>query len=704
MDVLMKKWGWKKSVLSPWFAMALNVLMLFVVYAIGRAEYIFENYSYFAESLREGNLWNIFATGAVFDTPGIFYTNALYILLMLLPLHYKEREEYYLFCKWLFVIVNSIAFIANLADSVYFPYTMKRTTWDTLNEFSNESNLGGVFGVELVRHWYLVLLAVPVIWGMWKCYAMPGTATTRKGGVKYYILSVLGLIVAGCTVAGGIRGGWLNHWYLYFAALGIGYYGWREYKAERRKRAALFAAIAVIMIAVAPVGGWRHRDIRPIALSNANAYARRPVEVSAILNTPFAMLRTINSQSFVNPHYFADDAEAERIFTPVHVPVAGDSVMLSEYNVVILILESFGEEYISELNRSVLGERSVGYAPFLDSLARVSTRWSHTYDNGTKSIDAMPSILASIPKMGKPFVLTSSAMNPIDALPALLRDRGYETSFFHGARTGSMGFDGFSRLVGFENYHGREDFNEDSRFDGDRDFDGYWAIWDEPFLQYYALKMTEMKQPFMTALFTASSHHPFRVPREYEGKFDKGTLPIHQTIGYSDHALRMFFETASRQPWYDRTLFVITNDHTNARDHDEYRSDIGAFHGPLLLFDPSGKLSPGVREGIAQQIDIMPTVLGLIGFDKPYTAYGIDLMNTRPEDEWAVNFINDVFQLTKGGYVLQFDGTRSIGLYGIDDHLMDKNLIEEASLRQVKDSMERQLKALIQVYMMHKGR
>lgn len=704
MDVLMNKLGWKKSVLSPWFAVALNVLMLFVVYAIGRAEYILENYSYFAESVREGNLWNIFVAGAIFDTPGIFYTNLIYILLMLFPLHFKEREGYYRFCKWLFVTVNSAAFIANLADSVYFPYTMKRTTWDTLNEFSHESNLAGVFGVELGRHWYLVLLSVLVIWGMWKCYAMPGTSTTRRGGTRYYLLSVLGLVVAGCTVAGGIRGGWLNHWYLYFIALGIGYFGWRQYNAGWRKRTVLLAVIAIAVMAVAPIGGWRHRDIRPIALSNANAYAGRPVEVSAILNTPFAMLRTVNSQSFVNPHYFADDSEAEKIFTPVHNPVPSDSVKLGDYNVVVLILESFGEEYISELNRRVLGKDATGYAPFMDSLARVSTRWMHTYDNGTKSIDAMPSILASIPKMGKPFVLTSSAMNPIEGLPALLRDKGYETSFFHGARTGSMGFDGFSRLVGFENYYGREDFNDDSRFDGDRDFDGYWAIWDEPFLQYYALKMSEMKQPFMTTLFTASSHHPFRVPREYEGKFDKGTLPIHQTIGYSDHALRRFFETVSRQPWYNRTLFVITNDHTNARDHDEYRSDIGAFHGPLLLFDPSGRLSPGVREGIAQQIDIMPTVLGLIGYDKPYTAYGVDLMNTLPEDGWAVNFINDVFQLTKGGYVLQFDGKKSVGLYAIDDHLMAKNMIDDAELRPVKDSMERQLKALIQVYMIRKGR
>ncbi|MDE7160031.1 MAG: LTA synthase family protein [Muribaculaceae bacterium] len=704
MDYLMKRLGWRESVLSPWFATALNVLLLYVVYALARAEFMLENGSYFAESLREGNLWNIFAAGAAFDTPGIFYTNLLYILLMLLPLHLKERPGFYAVCKWLFIVVNSIALIANVADSVYFPYTMKRTTWDTLGEFSHESNLIGVFGIEMLRHWYLVLFVAILIWGMWKLYAMPGTTATRRGGVKYYVCSVIGLIVAGCTVAGGIRGGWLNHWYLYFAALAAWYAGWRAYKSRRTLFATLCAVAAVIMVALAPIGGWRHRDIRPIALSNANAHAGRPVEVSAILNTPFAMIRTINSQAYVNPHYFKSDEEAERIFSPVRVPVAADSALLKGHNVVIIIMESFGEEYIAELNRRVLGDRSKGYAPFMDSLARVSTRWVHTLDNGTKSIDAMPSILASIPKLGKPFVLTSSAMNPIDALPALLRKHGYETAFFHGARTGSMGFDGFARLVGFERYYGRENFDEDARFGGDKDFDGYWAIWDEPFMQYYALKMSEMKQPFMTALFSASSHHPFRVPEEYEGKFDKGTLPIHQTIGYSDHALRRFFETASKQPWYGNTLFIVTNDHTNARAYDEYRSDAGAFHGPLLIFDPSGRLGSGEREGIAQQIDIMPTVLSLVGHDAPYTAYGMDLTSAQPGDEWAVSYINDIYQLTRGDYLLQFDGKKSIGLYGIDDHLMAHNMINDPAKAPVIKEMETRLKALIQVYMVRKAR
>lgn len=698
--------GRRSGYAAPVIAAAYNILLLFPVYAITRIEYWIENYSYFAESVGISDLPRLLCSGVVFDTPGILYTNALYILMMLFPLHYKEHPGYYKVCKWVYAVVNSLAVLLNVADSVYFPYSLKRTTWDAVSEFNNESNLVGILGIEVVRHWYLILFVALVIWGMWRLYLTPNTEITRRGGRKYYAVAFSGLIIASCTVAAGIRGGWLNHWYLYLIALVLSYISWIFYSTSRRVVAGILVCLALISLAVAPIGGWRHRDIRPIALSNANAFAHRPVETSLILNTPFALIRTVNSQSFVNPHYF-NDVQALEIYSPVHTPPSQtprDSILFRRRNVVIIILESFGEEYIGSLNRKVIGSRSVGYAPFLDSLANVSLRWSHSYDNGTKSIDAMPSIMASIPKLGKPFILTSSAMEPIEGLPAILSKEGYTTAFFHGARTGSMGFDGFARLVGFERYYGREDFNMDDRFGGDDDFDGYWAIWDEPFMQYYALQMSELPQPFMTAIFTASSHHPFRLPKRYEGHFPEGELPIHKTIGYTDMALRRFFETASAQPWYNNTIFVITNDHTNARNYDEYRSDIGAFHGPILIYDPSGLLEREERPGIAQQIDIMPTLLHLLGYEGEFVAYGTDLIGCPANDSWAVNSINNIYQWVQGEYVLQFDGKKPVGLYHIDDVLMSCNLVNQPEYTEIANDMTDRLKAMIQVYMLRQAR
>lgn len=205
-----------------------------------------------------------------------------------------------------------------------------------------------------------------------------------------------------------------------------------------------------------------------------------------------------------------------------------------------------------------------------------------------------------------------------------------------------------------------------------------------------------MKEPFMTAIFTASNHHPFPIPGKYEKRFPTGTMKIHPTVGYTDNALREFFATARKQPWFDNTVFVITNDHTNMRDHDQYRSSIGAFYGPILIYDPSGDIIPGERNAIAQQTDIMPTILNHLGYDEPYVAFGCDLLSTAPDDTWAVNYTNNTYQYVKDGYILLFDGTKSIGLYNINDHLLENNLIGKVS--QAK-KMELELKGIIQSYM-----
>jgi phosphoglycerol transferase MdoB-like AlkP superfamily enzyme len=289
-------------------------------------------------------------------------------------------------------------------------------------------------------------------------------------------------------------------------------------------------------------------------------------------------------------------------------------------------------------------------------------------------------------------------MNHVDGLASLLAQEGYETAFFHGAQRGSMGFQAFARATGFGTYYGREDFVADSRFDGDADFDGTWAIWDEPFLQYYAAKMGEMREPFMTALFTASSHHPYVVPEKYSDRYPEEGIIIHKCIRYTDMALSRFFQSASRQPWYKNTLFVLTSDHTNLSDHEYYQTDLGGFCSPIVLFDPSGELlgEPRIENKIAQQIDILPTVLGLLNYQKPYFAFGIDVLRTPADETWAVNYLNGIYQYVRQGHLLQFDGQHTRAVYALDDSLMHHNL---AGRWPQQKAMERQLKAIIQQYM-----
>ena len=621
----------------------LNLLMVYATYFVARLIYLFINYSYFEQGLTLQHLKEMLHGGLVFDTSAILVTNIPYIVLMLLPVHRKENRTYQQLCRWVFVIINGLAFLVNLCDSVYFRYTMRRTTTTVFNEFSNEGNLIGIFLREAWGHLYLVLIFVLIVWGLYRFYQSTGGWAIRCRWWQYDIAMVLSMLFAAPFVVAGIRGGFTT-------------------------------------------------AVRPITISNANQYVNRPIEAALVLNTPFSLYRTIGKDVFIVPNYFADKQEMERVYSPVHP--AADSLAMTKKNVVILIVESFGREYIGALNRQLENGHYEGYTPFVDKLISKSITFTHSYCNGRKSIDGMPSILSSIPMFVEPFFLTPASMNHVGGIASLLAGEGYQTAFFHGAQRGSMGFQAFARTTGFQAYYGREDYESDSRFGGHADFDGTWAIWDEPFLQYYAEKMSEMNEPFMTAVFTASSHHPYEVPRQYKDTYPEEGIVIHKCIRYTDMAIGKFFETVSRKPWFQNTIFVLTSDHTNLSDHAEYQTDLGGFCSPIIIYEP-GK-TPEVQDKIAQQIDILPTVMGMLNYPKPFFAFGIDLLHTESDDTWAVNYLNGIYQYVKHGHVLQFDGQKSVGLYSLDDRLMRQNLVGQ---RPEQQPMERELKAIIQQYM-----
>lgn len=211
--------------------------------------------------------------------------------------------------------------------------------------------------------------------------------------------------------------------------------------------------------------------------------------------------------------------------------------------------------------------------------------------------------------------------------------------------------------------------------------------------------MGKLKEPFMTTVFTASSHHPFVVPEQYKAQYPEEHLPIQKCIRYTDMAIGKFFETASRQPWFENTIFVLTSDHTNMSDHAEYQTDLGGFCSPIIIFDPSNPVGE-IQDKIAQQIDILPTILGMLGYQKPYFAFGIDVLHTPKEKTWAVNYLNGIYQYVAGDYVLQFDGKKTIGLYALSDSLMKNNLTGKTkSPLPTGKGMEERLKAIIQQYM-----
>ena len=640
---------------SPVWGLAWNLLVVYVAYTLCRAIFLTLNWSLYAGTLSLSHTMELFGAGLLFDTPAILYTNAAILLMFLLPLHYKESPVYYRVARWIYVIVNSIAVYVNLMDCVYFPFTGKRTTASVFAEFSNESTgeMFKIFGGQFLSHWYLVLLAAAITWAFWKLFRPVPERIQRPTGLsRYYLLRIVALLVA-------------------------------------------------IPLCIAAIRGGFTKATRPITISNANQYVNRPAETGIVLNTPFSIFRTLKKTPFVVPDYMSDE-EALALYTPLHQP--HDSIAFMPRNVVVLILESYSKQHIGFYNKTLRNGTYKGFTPFLDSLIETGAMtFKYSYANGRKSIEGMPSVLSSLPNFVEPLFLTPASLNSMSGLARELGEhKGYTTAFFHGAQNSSMGFHAFARATGFKQYFGRDEYNADPNFNGDDDFDGTWAIWDEEFFQFYAQQMNKMREPFMTALFSASSHDPFVIPEKYKGRFPQGERPLQECVAYTDYALKRFFETASQQPWFKNTLFVITADHVSQQIDPFYCTTLGNYCVPIILYAPGDASLRGYdEERVVEQIDIMPTVLSYLHYDQPYIAFGCDMLNGSADEGFALHWLpeSSSYEYVWGDYALQFDGKQVTSAYAYRTDSTFSNNVLSSMPPAILDRMQRQMKSVIQQYM-----
>ncbi len=622
---------------NEFLVLAYRFAILFLFYAVFRVTFYLMNTELFPHVTLSGFM-RIMKGGLLFDNSALIYLNILYFLFFVLSFKFKYNGGYKKFLKGLFLTVNGVGFALNSIDIIYYRFILKRSTFNVIDILKNEQNMGKLWVQFIIDFWYVALFFVLMMILLSMAYSV---LQPRRSAIKNNFVYVLVSLVVLVAVSA-------------FSVIGIR-------------------------------GGYRH-STRPITLSNAGAYVDSPEEMAIVLNTPFSIIRTIGKKSFTQMSFFEPESKAGEVFSVVR-QYNFDNKPLKK-NVVVIILESFSREFLGVFNPMLEDGKYRGYTPFLDSLAHESLIFRNAYANGRKSIDAMPSVLAGIPALVLPYVVSEYSSNKINSLANILGAEGYNSAFFHGAPNGSMGFDAFARIAGFQNYYGKNEYANDA------DFDGIWGIWDDKFFRYFGNKMNEIEEPFVTALFSLSSHHPFKVPAEYEGVFPTGPLPVQECIGYTDNALRLFFNQIKTMPWYENTLFVITADHSIVPEHDEYKNNVEAFGVPLIFFTPDGSISKGVETRLAQQIDIMPTVLGYVGVEQPFVAFGNNLLDSN-SDKFVVNYSNEVYQFMMNGKVIYFDGKKITGVYNYaDDHYLKNNMQGQLDVNEE----EQMLKAVIQQF------
>jgi len=625
-----------------------RLFLTYVFYVVARLLFVVYNFSI----LEISSVWELIKLcyhGLIFDTAAIFYLNSLFVLCSMLPLGINTNVGYQKFLFYVYFGFNLLGYATNFIDFGYYKFIYNRTTISEWDVVKNESNLWQMVFRFSYSYWHIFVLFCFLAW-LWiflykKIKIKP--EKYQKNKLLYVTTSVVCFLIVAALMVGGIRGG--------------------DFK----------------------------KSTRPINLVDANRYVTNIHHADVILNTPFAIIRTINKNNFKALNFNISESEIEQLLSPIK---SYPPQSKSKPNVVLFITESYGREYLGAFNKHRNIPDYQSFTPFLDSLANHSLIFSNAFANGRKSIHGMSSVLAGIPSFTDAYTSSPYAKQPVESLVSTLKSVGYDTSFFHGAPNGSMGFLGFSNILGFDHYYGKTEFNDDSQFDG------FWGIWDEPFFQFMKTTLDQKQTPFMATIFTVSSHEPYVVPNQYKDLFPKGYLPMHKCVGYTDFAFRKFFEAAKKEPWFNNTIFIITADHGNQIYYDEYKKAVNRFAVPILFYDPNGKYV-GENRDLAQQIDIYPTILQMVGYDKPFRSWGRSLVDEtsnslsplpQPETPFVMNHDGVFYRFSKGNYICIFDGEKAVGFYAIDDLSLRNNLITNKNKEM--EALENHCKAFVQHY------
>jgi len=623
------------SLHNIYFALIIRIGILLLLFTLCRILFYTFNAAYF--SLNFGTFFSVLFYGLRFDISVIVLVNVFYIFFQVLPFNFRSNKTYQFILELIFYITNAVALFLNCIDLVFFRYVFRRTTFDIVKSTFIGDDFSTMFWKYVSDFWYIFLIWVGLIILMIVLYKKTKRVLTLKNRtLKQHISALL----------------------VFVFSLGF----------------------SIVLFR----GGFQ---LRPISLVTAGEYTTAD-NVPLIINTPFSIYSTAKMQKLSEINYFSEQ-QATNYFDPIK-KASKENQPFRKLNVVIIIVESLSKEYIGSLNKDLAEKQYTGYTPFLDSLIAHSLCFDQCFANSKRSIEGIPCILSGLPSLMDDAYLTSVfSGNKINSLPLLLKNYGYSSLFFHGGKNGTLNFDAYAKMAGFEKYYGKDEYNNDA------DYDGKWGIFDEEFLTYSAKIMNNTPNPFISVVYTLSSHHPYTIPKKYKGKFNKGALEIHESIMYTDYSLKQFFNTCSHFSWFDSTLFVITADHSSINGTEFYQNNAGSYAVPLIFYMRNSNLS-GINHEISQQTDILPSILDYLNFNEKYVTFGTSAFDSAAE-HFSVSYHNSVYQIIKDSFLLEFNGQKSLALYNIaEDKLLKNDLLYKNNNK--RTYLENFIKAFIQSY------
>jgi phosphoglycerol transferase MdoB-like AlkP superfamily enzyme len=283
-------------------------------------------------------------------------------------------------------------------------------------------------------------------------------------------------------------------------------------------------------------------------------------------------------------------------------------------NLVIILQESLGAEFVGALGGTPV-------TPELDTLASQGIWFDNLYATGTRSVRGIEAVIAGFtPTPARSVVKLPKSQTGFFTIAELLSRRGYDTSFIYG---GEAHFDNMRQFFvgnGFERIIEEKDFSNPG-------FKGSWGVSDEDLFQRAHEEFSSAgDKPFFSLVFTSSNHSPFEFPQDRIELYEQPQDTVNNAVKYADFAMGKFFRQARKSNYWDNTLFLVVADH-NSRVRGANLVPIEYFHIPALVL--GGMVEPQTYSRLASQIDLLPTMLGLMGIGDNLPATGHDLL--RPD-------------------------------------------------------------------------
>ena len=290
----------------------------------------------------------------------------------------------------------------------------------------------------------------------------------------------------------------------------------------------------------------------------------------------------------------------------LHYQVSGFSPE-QPLNLVIILTESLGADYMGCLGGLPL-------TPNIDSLSRQGMLFTRLYATGIRTVRGIESVISGfLPTPGESTVKRGSCQEKFFTLPELLRRRGYTTEFIYGGRSDFDSMRSFFLANGFEKIYDKNSMAEPV-------FTSTWGVSDEDLFQKAnEVLRSHAGKPFFSLILTTSNHDPFEFPDGRIALYEQPSHTRNNALKYSDYALGTYFEMAKKEAYYKSTIFLIIADHGN-RLHGPGLIPVNKFHIGCLLIGPD--IRPGTYDKIASQIDMIPTLLDLMGISTDHPVPG----------------------------------------------------------------------------------